>query len=219
MKPAGLKAGVRRLGKRDWLLRWQDYFHAMPLGRRFTVVPVWERKNSAARTAIYLDPCGAFGSGAHETTRLMVAMMETLAGRFKSFLDIGTGTGILAVVARKLGAATVTGLDLDGPSVSAAKKNFRQNNEAGGHFVCADILAFKRRVFYDLVAANFISADLIRCRRAIVAHVEKGGWLLVSGISLKNLPGFLRDFRPPSFHRVRILRSRSWAAVLYQRHF
>lgn len=222
-KPAFFKSKVRSLGPKDWRDRWQLYFHTMPLGRKFTIVPLWEKKKfkagrSSGRIPLFLDPCGAFGSGAHETTQLMIRMMEPLEGKFESFLDIGTGTGILAAAAFKLGAARIEGVDIDPLSAAAARRNFKLNGGKGGEFRAQDILSSPGKSVYDAVAANFISADLVTCRKAILRQVGSRGFLLLSGISLGNLPGFLRTFKTPGFRRVRLIRGRSWAGLLYRKN-
>lgn len=222
MKPAALQSKVRSLGPKDWRDRWQLYFHTMPLGRKFIIVPLWERNefketSFPGRRALFLDPCGAFGSGAHETTRLMVRMMEPLEGTFESFLDIGTGTGILAAAASKLGATTIAGVDIDPHSVSAARKNFKLNLGKGGVFCVQDIQNSLDSVTYDIVAANFISADLVACQKAILKRVRPKGVLLLSGISLRNLPAFLRKFKTPGFRRQYLVRGRSWVGISYRR--
>jgi len=223
LDPGVLRSSVRSLGPKDWRDRWQLYFHTMPLGRKFTIVPVWEKKQfkrerHPGRTPLFLDPCGAFGSGAHETTRLMIRLMESLPGGFESFLDIGTGTGILAAAALKLGAKRIEGLDIEAPSAAAARKNFRLNGGGRqGRFHTQDISRKSDAARYAVVAANFISADLVACRKAILKQVDSRGVLLLSGISLKNLPGFLRDFKTPGFKRACLIRGRSWAGLLYRK--
>jgi len=221
-KPALLKSKVRSLGPKDWRDRWQLYFHTMPLGRKFTIVPIWESQQfkeipSSGRRPLFLDPCGAFGSGAHETTRLMIRMMELLEGKFDSFLDIGTGTGILAAAAAKLGACRVVGIDIEPASAAAARRNFKLNGGRDGVFRAEDIQTSSKRAVYDAVAANFISADLVTCQKAIMKHVGPKGVLLLSGISLRNLPVFLRTFKTPGFRKVCLFRGRSWAGLIYRR--
>ena len=154
-----LRSKVRSLGPKDWRDRWQLYFHTMPFGRKFTLVPVWEKKqydpgHSPGRMPLFLDPCGAFGSGAHETTRLMIRMMESLEGPLESFLDIGTGTGILAAAAAKLGAQRVEGVDIDRASAVAARKNFIMNKGKNGSFFTQDIQQRSSKTVYEMVAAS-----------------------------------------------------------------
>ena len=202
----------------DWMDAWKKRYRISPLGRRFAVVPVWERKkDTGMRIPIVIDPQGAFGSGLHETTRLAVRMMEPLAGSFESFLDLGTGTGILCAAARHLGAREISGTDIDPGSVKTARLNLRINGIRGARILKDDLYRPALRGRFDLVAANMISKTLEETRKQILKFVPSGGLLLVTGISLANLPGFLKNFAGPPLRRLRILRGRSWGAVLYRR--
>ncbi|HNX69340.1 MAG TPA: 50S ribosomal protein L11 methyltransferase [Candidatus Omnitrophota bacterium] len=207
------------LGRHDWFDKWKIDYHIRPLGSKFMIVPVWERKKykSSGRLPIFLEPGSAFGSGYHETTRLMVRLMESLGPKMRSFLDIGTGTGILAVAASKLGAEKVDAFDNDKPSVIAARKNFKMNGCSNGKFFGANLKRLGSREKFETVGANLLSKTLLECRRPIVARVRVGGHLLVSGIALQNLPGFRRGFHSPALKCLRILRGRKWAALLYRK--
>jgi ribosomal protein L11 methyltransferase len=216
----GFRLTVRLLGRWDWLDKWELYYRPSPLGKRFVVVPVRYKKKfrSGCRQAIFLDPRGAFGSGLHETTRLTVAAMERLAGKYRTFLDIGTGTGILAVTASKLGVPEVFGIDHDAPSIRTARANFKVNGCTGGTFVRVDLASIRFHRKYDLVAANLLSRTLLENRRKIQSAVKPGGYLLVSGVHRVNLRHFLETFSAVQFSGRKVFLSRSWAAVLWRRN-
>ena len=214
----GVTAEIRRLDAGDWRDRWLHYFRPMRFGRDFMVLPDWQKKIPPAAKhcrILRLDPAGAFGSGAHETTRLMIRMLDSLKGRIGSFLDVGTGSGILAVAAALQGAREVWGIDLDPVSVRAAKKNLKLNGIQKGKIVCADIARLPVRKKFDLVAANFISADLITHQAKIAALTAPGGYLAVSGISRRNVPDFLKRFQPAGLRLRKRFPGRSWAGFLY----
>ena len=120
---------VRLLERSDWLDAWKKNYKPFYLGRKFRVIPEWYRLKvrNQGKIPIYLDPQDAFGAGTHVTTRLMIRFLESLEGKFSSFLDIGTGTGILMIAARHLGAKHMIGMDISGAAISAAKKNLRIN--------------------------------------------------------------------------------------------
>jgi len=143
--------------------------------------------------------------------------MEGLEGRFPRFLDLGTGTGILSILARHLGAGPIQGTDLDPGSVKTARFNIRQNRVRGAVMSRDDLAHPKLRGHFDLVAANMISKILLENRAQILRFVKPGGWLAVTGISTGNFPGFLKAFGGAPLRRVRVIRGRSWGAVLYQR--
>jgi ribosomal protein L11 methyltransferase len=210
---------VKILGPSDWLDKWKLDYHIRPLGKKFMLVPEWEKSKriSGKRIPLYLDPGGAFGSGTHETTRLVVSIMESLVGRFKSVLDLGTGTGILSVAAAKLGACEVFGIDNDAQSVRMARYNFSLNRCAGGKFRRADLKTFRPQHAYDLVTANLLSKTLIEYQSVIRRSVKIGAHLIASGIHRNNLKVYLAGFRHPGLRCQKILNTRSWSAVLWRR--
>ena len=211
---------VKRLGRHDWFDKWKRDYHLKPLGTKFMIVPVWERhkfKPDGRRVPIFLEPGSAFGSGYHETTRLITRLLESLAGKIGSFLDIGCGTGILSVAAAKLGAAKITGYDNDKPSVLVAKENFRRNQCENGTFFYAQLKRSKVSGHFDTVGANLLSRTLLEHRKRIIARVRPGGHLLVSGIAIQNFPVFKRGFSGTSLKCLKILRGRRWIAVLYKK--
>lgn len=208
---------TRPLGEDDWLHKWKRHFRITPLGKKFAVVPLWHRGSyRGKRRVILLDPQSAFGSGTHETTRLMAELMETLEGRFKTFFDAGCGTGVLSAAAAFLGARTIAGADLDPGSVKTARLNLRLN-KIRGRMTRSDLTRQALPGRFDVVAANLISKTLTECQAILGQGTAPGGHLLVSGISLKNFPGFLRDFKPRGLILKKKHRGKSWAAALYQK--
>jgi ribosomal protein L11 methyltransferase len=210
---------IKTLRKRDWFDKWKRDYHMKPLGARFMIVPAWERTQfkPQRRIPIFLEPGSAFGSGYHETTRLMARLLESLAGKIGSFLDIGCGTGILSVAAAKLGAEKIAGFDNDRPSSLVSVKNFQSNGCTGGAFFCAQLKSLKVAERFDAVGANLLSKTLLELRREIILRVRPGGFLLVSGIALQNFPAFKRGFSGPGLKCQKILRGHRWAAVLYRK--
>lgn len=213
----GWSLRFKRLGEDDWLHKWKRHFRITPFGKKFAIVPLWQKgRYRGRRKAILIDPQSAFGSGTHETTRLMIQLMEPLAGRFESFFDAGCGTGVLSAAASFLGAKRIAGTDLDPGSVKTARLNMRLNGIRGAVMTRSDLTRDPVPGCFDLVAANLISKTLVECQAILARGCAPGGHLLVSGISLKNFPGFLKEFRPSGFERRAVLRGKSWAAALYQ---
>jgi len=216
---SSLALSVKRLGRKDWFDKWKRDYHIGPLGAKFMIVPVWEKAKftPGRRIPIYLEPGSAFGSGYHETTRLITRLLESLKGKIGSFLDIGCGTGILSVAAEKLGAERILGYDNDKPSALVAVKNFRTNQCANGTFFCAQLKRSRVTGTFDTVGANLLSKALLEHRARIVARVRSGGNLLVSGIAIQNFPSFKRGFVDPKLKCLKILRGHRWVAVLYKK--
>ncbi|HPS37758.1 MAG TPA: 50S ribosomal protein L11 methyltransferase [Candidatus Omnitrophota bacterium] len=210
---------VKKLGQHDWFDKWKRDYHIKPLGAKFMIVPVWEKRKlkSGRRVPIFLEPGSAFGSGYHETTRLMIRLLESLKGKIGSFLDIGCGTGILSVAAAKLGAGKITGYDNDKPSALVAAKNFRINQCEGGTFFFAQLKRSKVSGTFDTVGANLLSRVLLEYRSKIIARVGSGGFLLVSGIARQNFSSFKTEFFGTPLKCLKILRGRRWVAVLFKK--
>lgn len=216
-RPFDLK--VKMLKRHDWFDKWKRDYHIRPLGAKFVIVPVWEKQKlkEGRRIPVFMEPGSAFGSGYHETTRLMTRLLEHLKRKIGSFLDIGCGTGILSVVAAKLGAGKITGYDNDRPSALVAAKNFRANLCGEGTFFCAQLKRSRVSGSFDTVGANLLSKTLLEHRSRIVARVRPGGHLLVSGIALQNFAAFKRGFSGEGLKCLKVLRGRRWVAVLYRK--
>lgn len=222
----GLHLRTKLLGPSDWLHKWKISFKEIPFGKKFRVVPAWKagRKRPKAggripvsRIPIILETGSSFGSGAHETTRLMIRMIESLEGRFKDFFDIGTGSGILSIAASKLGAGQLWAIDIDRPSAQAAKYNFNLNGCQGGRFFSGPINFLRDKKKFDLVGANMLSSELVKNQKAIASFAGKGGYLIVSGILLSNLRRFRREFKPSRMRCLKTLSSRKWAGMIFKR--
>ncbi|MDE2028105.1 MAG: 50S ribosomal protein L11 methyltransferase, partial [Candidatus Omnitrophica bacterium] len=182
------------------------------------VVPVWYRdkyKPRRGRDVILMDTLLSFGTGLHETTQLLAQFIEDSQGSFKSFFDIGTGTGILALVALKNGAQEAVGIDIGALSVAAARDNMKANN-LFFQVRQADIGKYRPKKVYDFVAANLVTEDLIKHGPKIVGFVKKGGLLGVSGISLDNLARLRKAFASLPLKCLKVSKGKQWAALLYQ---
>jgi len=165
----------------DWNATWQKSFKPIDIGERFTVLPPWEEQK-AGRINLIVNPAMAFGTGHHGTTRSCLLLMERLAPRTKqeSFLDIGTGTGILAIAASKLGFKRVVGVDTDQLAVDAATTNCAVNNTEEVEIRSGSVADLPGQ--YDFIAANLISLVLVKLAPEIASHLAPSGIALLSGM-------------------------------------
>ena len=214
----------RELSLHDWADKWKEDYQIQTLGKQFVVVPAWRKrefkpKKFKKRVPIWMDPLSAFGSGEHETTQLIVRQIENLSNRFDSFLDIGTGTGILSIVARHCGATRILGFDRDKPSAQCARMNFDANGLAKEQtsFVRSELSGFTWKFSFDLVCANINSHILESYREEIVGSAKIGGWVLVSGILKETHKSFRESFDGPDLRCLKVLRGRRWVSVLYKK--
>ncbi len=187
---------VKSEESRDWLAEWKKGFVPFALAGGHWVVPSWCETPSAATHPIRIDPGMAFGTGTHETTQLVAQAMLRLPVKGGSVLDVGTGTGILAILAQQLGARRVWATEIEADSRRVARENFALNK-------CGDIILNERQVEdlnekFTIVVANIIDGVLVRIQDALKARVKPGGWLVVSGIIAEREKDFLDGFRLPA---------------------
>jgi ribosomal protein L11 methyltransferase len=172
---------VSRIPDQDWNESWKKGFTPLDVGRRFTILPPWEKRREG-RINLIIDPGMAFGTGHHETTRSCLVLMDKYAGdgAKERFLDLGTGTGLLAIAASKLGFRNVIAVDTDPLSIEAARKNIELNRVDGIELFEGSI-ADVNGVF-DIIAANIISGVLVRLAPDIASCLSPGGIAILSGI-------------------------------------
>lgn len=216
LSSAGVKAFCRINRESDWASSWKKGWKPFSLTRKFHVIPLWQpgRFCPAGKTPILLDTTNAFGTGLHETTRFTARIIEGLEGKFGSFLDVGTGSGILAIVALRSKATSCLGLDIDPDAVKVARQNLKVNGLKCPLKAC-DVKDFKPAKPFDLVAANLVSHDLIEYRDRIISLVKPGGYLVISGISLANIPRVRKAFAQIGLAPRKLIKGREWSAMLF----
>lgn len=218
-KGKGLSASTKLLEAAEWRDKWMLDYKTQNLGSRFVIVPEWERKKwtRSKREPIYIEPGSAFGSGTHETTRLVIRLMEKEVKKAKAFFDMGLGTGILSLVAVKMGAERIDGIDHDREAVKVARGNLKRNKFKKPNLKATDLDCFKTNKKYDLVCANVWTPVLIRNKEKLVRMLRKSNHIIVSGILKKNRKQFLKDFKHKKLKTKKIIEGRRWMAVLYEK--
>jgi ribosomal protein L11 methyltransferase len=180
---------------RDWLGEWKKSYVSFPIGRGFYIIPSWsESACPPDRMPIRIDPGQAFGTGTHETTQLTLECLEDRAGEVKAsgqVLDLGTGSGILVIVARLLGCRSVIGCDNDPDSISVAAENIQRNTD---HFIpvyCGSIDAVQSGSV-DLLLCNLTADVIAQVFAEIQRALKPGGSVIFSGILVEQR-GQIRD--------------------------
>lgn len=167
----------------DWNENWKKYFKAFEIGEKLAVCPSWESyDNKDNRTVISLDPGAAFGTGSHATTSLCLEILENRVTADTTVLDIGTGSGILAIAADLLGAKSAIGVDIDAQSVKTAIQNAEINGVSEKTEFLVGDLADKISGKYDIVCANIVADVVIRLFNNVADFMNDDGILIVSGI-------------------------------------
>jgi ribosomal protein L11 methyltransferase len=180
------KVVTRRLRREDWTESWKRHFKPIHIGTALLVRPSWSKcRPRSGQQVVVLDPGLSFGTGQHPTTRFCLEQIVAARKESRSFLDIGTGSGILAIAAARLGYSPVEGFDCDADAVRIARTNARKNGVSRQvRLDSRDLMrlpAGARRRF-DVVCAN-LTEDLLRTeRRRIGSYLRPGGTLVLAGI-------------------------------------
>ena len=167
----------------DWATAWKKYYFPTKIGERLVICPSWESYAPApGETVLTMDPGMAFGTGTHETTRLCIQLLEEAVTPGMDLLDIGTGSGILAIAALLFGARAAVGVDIDEVAVRVARENAKANGVGGrARFIAGDLAAKVDGVF-PVVTANIVADVIIRLIPDLGRFLTEGGAFIASGI-------------------------------------
>ena len=186
---AGMTPETKTIADEDWENNWKQYYKPIPIGERLLVVPEWEDADSDGRVPLRLDPGLIFGTGSHATTRMCLEALEKIAGSEKQVLDLGCGSGILAIGALLLGCRKAVGCDIDPKAPDIAEGNADLNGLGRDKFrvYAGDILsdAGMRRSLgsgYDIVMANIVADVIIPLAPIAKEFLRSGGDFVCSGI-------------------------------------
>ncbi|MEA4911919.1 MAG: 50S ribosomal protein L11 methyltransferase [Oscillospiraceae bacterium] len=203
---------------------WKKYYKPQHIGR-LVVCPSWEPyAPQVGELVLTLDPANAFGTGKHETTRLCVELLQGVVQGGERVLDLGTGSGILAIAALLLGAKTALGVDIDANAVSVAAENAAVNGFGPSRFsaLCGDVLADGQlcaRVGdgYDVLTANIVADVLIAMAPLFFKKLKAGGALLASGIIDAREDEVRAALESAGFGTADVRRDGGWSALLLRR--
>ncbi len=170
------------LRQEDWENAWKQYYHPIEIGARLAVAPSWEAYPGTGRTVLRLDPGMAFGTGTHETTALCLEVLDGAVQGGERVLDVGCGSGILAVAALLLGAKSALAIDIDPLAVRTARENAQRNGVQNRITVAAGDLASAASGRYNIITANIVADAIMRLAPAVPPLLAPGGLFVASGI-------------------------------------
>lgn len=173
------------LEENDWETAWQAYYEPIHISRFMDIVPIWEKdtiEQDPSKYTIFLDPGMAFGTGSHETTKLALQLLEIGLVGGESVIDVGTGSGVLAIAAKKLGASAVRAYDYDGSILSITEQNFALNDLEGEIEVSQNNILNGIHTQVDVITANILFDILTPLIPQAYENLKDNGILVLSGI-------------------------------------
>lgn len=218
MEILGLHGKVELVGvnEEDWANSWKQYYKPVKIGDRIVICPAWESYTPAEdELVIRMDPGMAFGTGTHETTRLVIRLLESYTRPGCRMLDVGTGTGILAICASRLGADLCRAYDIDPTAVRVARENIK---DSGLSNVTCDHSDLLKQVSleggaYDLICANIVADIIIRMTPDVGQYLKDDGVLLASGIIAERCGDVIACFEANGFEIVETLTDNDWCGL------
>jgi ribosomal protein L11 methyltransferase len=203
----------------DWAERWKDRFQPIRIGRRLVIVPAWMEPPAAPSLPILLDPGMAFGTGAHPSTRLVLAALEDHLLPGASVADLGCGSGVLSIAACRLDASRVLALDIDAEAVRATEENTACNGlQAAIEIRQGSLEELLAQGPFDLLMANILASaleDLLR--QNLAGALSPGGIAILSGILDTQMEQVLRVAESEGFRWVETRSEEDWRALVLKR--
>ena len=210
---------VREVKEEEWAEAWKAHYEPQHIGRLLVVCPSWQTYlPSDGEVVITLDPGMAFGTGLHPTTRMCLEALEEHLSRGARVLDLGTGSGILAIAAAKLGASTILALDIDPLAVKIAKENVLANGVHRTVRVKEGSLEVAKGSLFNLIVVNILArtiADLIE--KGLLDHLKPGGLLIAAGIMASEEEEARKTFSEWGLKELSPLRKGDWVTLIGRR--
>lgn len=224
IKVYGLQIGplsvqVKEVGEEDWANAWKQYYFPVRVTRFLTVVPSWVNyeKEQDDELLIELDPGLAFGTGTHPTTQLsLTALEQTIRGN-ESVLDVGTGSGVLSIASKLLGASKVTAFDIDEMATRVAKENIALNPTIGEIEVFENNLLVGVDQKSDLIVANILAEILLQMPEDAYRNLNDDGRLILSGIIESKADEVMEAYEKAGFTLVERMTMREWNCFIMKK--
>ncbi len=222
MRAAGMidvraRGRLAKIADPGWATMWQRRFAPLRVGRRILIVPPWDHRREPGRISIVIQPGQAFGTGHHPSTagalRAIEALLATAGAPRRTALDVGTGSGVLALTMKMMGAERIVAIDVDEVALDNARDNAALSALPRAIRFSAIPLSSVRGRF-DLITANILSAVLIEMAPELARRLAAGGTLILGGILSREAPAVIRRFRK-MLRLVETKHSRGWATLVF----
>ena len=214
----GIKAeiSVSGVNEEDWANSWKAYYKPIKIGEKIVIVPAWEKYSASPKEIVVrMDPGMAFGTGTHETTRLVIKLLEKYVKNGARVADVGCGSGILAICASKLGAGECKAYDIDPVAVKVANENIK---DSGLNNVTCEVSDLLKQVdrsggAYDVICANIVADIIIRMMPDVGALMDENSVILASGIIVERSEDVISGFEQHGFKIVERIDENGWCAL------
>jgi ribosomal protein L11 methyltransferase len=219
----GIEAQIEVLGtdEEEWSTAWKKYYKPTHIGHKMVIVPSWEEYTPVeGEIVIDMDPGMAFGTGTHETTRLCAELLEENITAGDYMLDVGSGSGILAICASKLGAAKCAACDIDPIAVRTEKENADRNDCSNIDCYVSDLLSDVKCIdgkAFDIVTANIVADIIIRLAPDVGQFIRKDGLFIASGIIDEREADVDAALTKYGFEKLAAKHEKGWCAVLFKK--
>ena len=215
------KISVSGVNEEDWANSWKAYYKPIKIGDRIVIVPAWEKYQAEeGEIVVRMDPGMAFGTGTHETTRLVIKLLEKYVKSGMRVADVGCGSGILAICAAKLGADECKAYDIDPVAVKVANENIKDSGLTDK--VTCEVSDLLKQVdktggAYDVICANIVADIIIRMMPDVGALMDENSVILASGIIVERSQDVIDGFLKHGFKIVERVDENGWCALAVQK--
>ncbi len=203
----------------DWVNNWKQYFHAMPIGKKLLIRPLWEKEyDTDGRIVLNIEPGLAFGTGSHPTTKLCLETLEKYIDENSTVLDIGCGSGILSIAALLLGAKSAFGVDIEKLAVKTAIENAKENGFGSPVFDAVNgNLSDKVSGKYNVIVANIVADIIMQFNEEVSEFLEDGGIYITGGIIDIRKDEVVRSFEQNGFEIIANYEEKGWNVFVCRR--
>ncbi|TPR20048.1 50S ribosomal protein L11 methyltransferase [Apilactobacillus timberlakei] len=216
LNPGKGKVVSKELSDNNWSKEWEKYYHATRITKYLTISPVWEKykKSFEQEMVIKLNPQKAFGTGVHPTTKLCMQAMEIYLRENQSILDVGTGSGVLSIAAKLLGADSVKAYDYDDDAIDSAKVNIELNGYKNEISVSKNSLLDGLKEKSDVILANMLPEAILPLIPQAKETLYAGGFIIISGIINEKLDITLQTLQSNDFILDQVMTLGDWRGIV-----
>ncbi len=208
---------VCEIRNQDWNKQWEDTVVPVEVTKNVAIKPSWKEYDGDAKVIIEIDPKMSFGTGHHETTRMMIRLLEKFIKGGEKILDVGTGTGVLAIASVKLGAKKCVAIDNDDWSIENARENIKKNGVVDRVEITKGDLTSVPDSEFDIVVANLNRNTLLYIRDELYDRCAKDGFVLLTGVLTLDEESIVKSYIEKGFTSIETIREAEWSALVFKK--